>query len=171
MPQVALLAVDGYYLSSAAGFADVLQVANVHRRDQQGPSCDQFEWTFVSARGGPVTASNGLRIETERYDARARYDVVTIPAIFYPGYKPFAKLLDGQAETCGWLRAQWKGGAWIGANCTGTFLLGIATGNLEPVASVLQRDLGGAQQRHIMRAIGVLVSIRDPIAPGFDFLG
>jgi transcriptional regulator GlxA family with amidase domain len=123
MRQVALLAVDGCYLSCAAGIADVLQVANVHLREQQGPDCRPFECTFVSASGGTVIATNGMRIETERLDARRGYDVVAIPAIFYPGYKPFARFLDCQTEACAWLRTQWHAGAWIGANCTGTFLL------------------------------------------------
>ena len=50
-------------------------------------------------------------------------DVVLIPAIHYPGFKPFVRFLDRQAETYAWLRAQWTAGAWIGANCTGTFML------------------------------------------------
>lgn len=123
MPHVALLAVDGFYLSCAAGLADVLQVGNVHLRQQQGAAAQPFEWTFVSARGGPVSASNGMRIETARLDARARYDIVAIPAIFYPGYKPFAALLSRQGEACDWLRAQWTAGAVIGATCTGVFVL------------------------------------------------
>ena len=123
MPKIAILAIDGCYLSCAAGFADVLQVANVHLALQQGPTCQPFEWTFVSVRGGPMAASNGLPIATERIGSEPRFDVIMIPAMLYPGYKTFAALLDRQHEISGWLQEQWSGGAWIGANCTGTFLL------------------------------------------------
>ena len=121
--QVAILAVEGCYASCAAGFADVLQVANVHLRQQQGVSCRPFEWSFVSPDGGPVAASNGMWIETQSCGYRARFDLIAIPAIHYPGFKPFVQFLDRQVETYEWLRSQWNAGAWIGANCTGTFML------------------------------------------------
>jgi transcriptional regulator GlxA family with amidase domain len=123
MPNVAILAVEGCYVSCAAGFADVLQVANVHLRQQQGTGCRPFEWSFVSPDGGPVAASNGMQIETQPFSRRPRFDMIAIPAIHYPGFKPFVRFLDGQARTYEWLRAQWNAGAWIGANCTGTFML------------------------------------------------
>ena len=40
-----------------------------------------------------------------------------------PGLQAVRSLPRQQAETYAWLRAQWTAGAWIGANCTGTFLL------------------------------------------------
>ncbi len=123
MPSVAILVVDGCYASCAAGFADVLQVANAHLRHQQGAGGRPFECSFVSLDGGPVASSNGMRIETQPYAGRRRFDVIIIPAIHYPGFKPFARFLDRQQKTHEWLRAQWKAGAWIGANCTGTFVL------------------------------------------------
>lgn len=123
MPSVAILAVEDCYVSCAAGFADVLQAANAHLRHQQGADCRPFEWRFLSADGGPVAASNGLQFETQPYRWRARFDVVVIPAIHYPGFKPFVRFLDRQTTTYEWLRAQWNAGAWIAANCTGTFML------------------------------------------------
>jgi transcriptional regulator GlxA family with amidase domain len=123
MTHVAILAVEGCYVSCAAGFADVLQAANAHLRQQQGPGSRPFEWSFVSAGGGPVAASNGMNVETRPLAWRERFDVVAVPAIHYPGFKPFVSFLDRQADLYAWLRAQWAAGAWIGANCTGTFLL------------------------------------------------
>jgi transcriptional regulator GlxA family with amidase domain len=123
MPSVAVLAVEGCYVSCAAGFADVLQAANAHLRQQQGSASRPFEWSFVSAEGGPVAASNGMHIETQRLGSRRRFDAVVIPAIHYPGFKPFVRFLDQQTDTYAWLRAQWHAGALIGANCTGTFML------------------------------------------------
>lgn len=123
MPFVAILAVEGCYVSCAAGFADVLQAANAHLRQQQGPGCRPFEWSFVSAEGGSVAASNGMHIETQPLRSRRRFDVAMVPAIHYPGFKPFVRFLDHQTAIYEWLRSQWNAGAWVGANCTGTFML------------------------------------------------
>jgi transcriptional regulator GlxA family with amidase domain len=123
MPDVAILVVDGCYASCAAGFADVFQVANVHLRHQQGAGGRPFECSFVSPDGGPVATSSGVPIDTQAYGGRRRFDVITSPAIHYPGFKPFVRFLDQQSKTYEWLRAQWNAGAWIGANCTGTFVL------------------------------------------------
>jgi transcriptional regulator GlxA family with amidase domain len=120
---VAILAVEGCYVSCAAGFADVLQAANAHLRQQRGGAGRPFEWSFVSADGAPVAASNGMRIEVRPLGWRRRFDVVAVPAIHYPGFKPFVRFLDEQDAVYAWLRSQWRAGAWIGANCTGTFLL------------------------------------------------
>ena len=122
-PSVAILAVEGCYLSCAAGFADVFQAANAHLRQQQGDNGRLFEWTFVSAKGGHVVASNGMHIDTQRIAGRRRFDVVAVPAIHYPGFKPFVQFLDQQTASYDWLRSQWRSGAWIAANCTGTFML------------------------------------------------
>ena len=77
----------------------------------------------MSADGGAVAGSNGLLLATQPLNTRALHEVVVVPAIHYPGFKPFVHLLDGQARICDWLCAQWQRGAWIGANRTGTFLL------------------------------------------------
>ena len=123
MPTVAILAVDGCYASCAAGFADVLQAANAHRRQQQGSGGRPFEWCFISPNGGPVAASNGMQIETQPFGCGPRFEGVVIPAIHYPGFKLFSRFLDQQGATYEWLRSQWRAGALIGANCTGTFML------------------------------------------------
>jgi hypothetical protein len=43
----------------------LLQAANAHRRQQQGPDRKSFEWRFVSPDGEPIPGSNGMHIETE----------------------------------------------------------------------------------------------------------
>jgi transcriptional regulator GlxA family with amidase domain len=123
MTRVAILCFEGTYLSCAAGFADLLQVANVHLRDAWASAFSPFEWSFLSEDGARVAASSGLTIETQRLDNSGRHDAVLIPALHYPGYKRFARFLDDRSSVYAWLRAQWQSGAWIGANCTGTFLL------------------------------------------------
>jgi transcriptional regulator GlxA family with amidase domain len=162
MPQVALLAADGCYISCAAGFADVLQVANVHLREQQGSAGELFDWTFVSARGGRVVTSNGMPIETARLDARPGYDAIAIPAIFYPGYKPFARFLERQVEICDWLRAEWQAGARIGANCTGTFLLaqsGLLDGRVATTTWWLDRQFRSRYPRVRLEYRSVLTEV------------
>ena len=123
MHHVAILAVEGCYVSYAAAFADVLQAANAHLRQQQGPSGRSFKWSFVLVDGGAVAGSNGLVLATQPVYAHTFPEVVVVRAIHYPGFKPFVRFLAGQARIYDWLREQWQHGAWIGANCTVTFLL------------------------------------------------
>lgn len=123
MPRAAILTFDGCYVSSAGGFADILQIANSHLRRQQGAAAAQFEWHFVSSSGNPIVASNGLQLQTQKLEPRERYDLVFIPSLNYGGQRQFDQILDRLADTSDWLVAQWRAGAWIAANCTGTFIL------------------------------------------------
>ncbi|MDM0111244.1 helix-turn-helix domain-containing protein [Variovorax sp. J22R133] len=123
MPRAAILAFDGCYASSLGGFADVLQVANSHLRRQQGASAALFEWRFASLSGEAIAASNGLLLSTHKIGAREHYDLVFIPSLHYAGHRQFDQLLKGQPATCAWLASQWRRGAWLAANCTGTFIL------------------------------------------------
>jgi transcriptional regulator GlxA family with amidase domain len=122
MPRIGILCFKDTYLSCAAGFADVLGVGNVHLREAR-VQAEPFECMFLSETGGPVSANGGLSIGTQAAATVGVLDVVVIPAIHYPGYKHFARFLDERDETYAWLNSQWRRGAWIGANCTGTFLL------------------------------------------------
>lgn len=123
MPRAAILTFDECYASSVGGFADILQVANSHLRRQQGTAAAQFEWRFVSSSGNPIVASNGLQLQTHKLEPSERYDLVFIPSLHYGGQGQFDQILDRLADTSDWLVAQWRAGAWIAANCTGTFIL------------------------------------------------
>ena len=123
MPRAAILTFDECYASSVGGFADILQIANSHLRRQQGAAAAQFEWHFVSSSGNPIVASNGLQLQTQKLEPRERYDLVFIPSLHYGGQRQFDQILDRLADTSDWLVAQWRAGAWIAANCTGTFIL------------------------------------------------
>ena len=123
MPRAAILTFDECYASSVGGFADILQIANSHLRRQQGAAAAQFEWHFVSSSGNPIVASNGLQLQTHKLEPRERYDLVFIPSLHYGGQRQFDQILDRLADTSDWLVAQWRAGAWIAANCTGTFIL------------------------------------------------
>lgn len=123
MPRAAILAFDECYASSVGGFADVLQVANAHLRRQQGEPALQFEWRFVSLSGGPILASNGLQLQTQKLEPQEHFDLVFIPSLHHGGRERFDYVLSQQAELKNWLIAQWQSGAWLAANCTGTFIL------------------------------------------------
>lgn len=130
MHRAAILAFDGCYASSLGGFADLLQVANSHLRLQQGKAAKMFEWRFVCLTGESVSASNGLQLTVTRAGPRERYDVIFIPSLFYPGRKAFDRIIAEQKIACEWLSAQWRSGAVLAANCTGTFVLA-STGLLD----------------------------------------
>ncbi|WP_454651123.1 GlxA family transcriptional regulator [Bradyrhizobium liaoningense] len=123
MPRAAILAYDGCYASSVGGFADLLQIANSHLRRQNAGEAAYYEWQFVSLNGRDVVASNGLPLRTESIDRRQPFELIFIPSLHYAGRKVFDRLLKSQRPVCSWLVEQWQGGAWLAANCTGTFVL------------------------------------------------
>jgi transcriptional regulator GlxA family with amidase domain len=130
MPVAAILGFDDVYASVLGGYADMLQVANAHLRKQGGRDAGQFEWHFLSADGQPVRASNGLELAMQPLPPRRRYDLVFIPSLHYRGWRQFQSFLGRQQVVRDWLVHQWSQGAWLSANCTGTFLLA-DTGLLE----------------------------------------
>lgn len=123
MPTAAILGFNDAYASVIGGFADMLQVANSHMRKQGAQPGGLFEWHFVSDKGQAVRASNGLELAMRPISTNFHYDLVLIPSLHYRGWAEFQRFLSDQIEVCNWLTKQWGGGAWIGANCTGTFLL------------------------------------------------
>ncbi|MES2126347.1 MAG: helix-turn-helix domain-containing protein [Pseudomonadota bacterium] len=130
MPVAAILGFDDAYASVLGGFADMLQVANAHLRKQGARESALFEWQFLSADGQPVRASNGLSLAMHALPPRRKFDLVFIPSVHYRGWRPFCAFLARQQVLRDWLVAQWQQGAWLSANCTGTFLLA-DTGLLE----------------------------------------
>lgn len=123
MPVAAILGFDDVYASVLGGFADMLQVANAHMRKQGARDAGLFEWQFLSVDGQPVRASNGLELAMRPLPPRRQFDLVFIPSLHYRGWRPFESFLGRQQEVREWLVQQWKQGAWLSANCTGTFLL------------------------------------------------
>ena len=123
MPTAAILGFDDSYASVIGGFADMLQVANAHMRKQGTRSSGLFEWHFLSATGQPVRASNGLELAMRPLPSNKNYDLVFIPSLHYRGWRQFQQFLKNQVVMRDWLIKQWKHGAWLSANCTGTFLL------------------------------------------------
>lgn len=123
MPTVAILGFDDSYASVIGGFADMLQVANAHMSKQGMPLAGLFEWHFVSQNGLPVRASNGLELSMRSLPKDQYYDLIFIPSLHYRGWQNFQRFLASQIAVRDWLVKQWLHGAWLCANCTGTFLL------------------------------------------------
>ncbi|WP_137818359.1 GlxA family transcriptional regulator [Pseudomonas sp. 2FG] len=123
MPTAAILGFDDSYASVIGGFADMLQVANAHMRKQGMPAAGLFEWHFISQNGLSVRASNGLELAMRALPQDQYYDLVFIPSLHYRGWQQFQRFLDSQTAVRDWLIKQWQQGAWLCANCTGTFLL------------------------------------------------
>lgn len=123
MPTVAILGFDDSYASVIGGFADMLQVANAHMSKQGMPATGLFEWHFISQSGLAVRTSNGLELSMRPLPSSQSYDLVFIPSLHYRGWQRFRQFLDTQIVVREWLIKQWEQGAWLCANCTGTFLL------------------------------------------------
>lgn len=123
MTTAAILGFDDSYASVIGGYADMLQVANAHLRKQGAPTSSLFEWHFISGTGQPVRASNGLELAMRPLPRNRHYDLVFIPSFHYRGWESFQQFLGNQIVVRDWLVKQWKHGAWLSANCTGTFLL------------------------------------------------
>lgn len=129
MPTAGILCFEGCYASVVGGFADLMQVANAHLR-KSAPQAALYTWDFLSASGGAVHASNGLEFSTKAIPPRKKYDVLFIPSFHYRGKNELTKFLDRCAPAVQWLTEQWTQGAYLAANCTGTFVLA-STGLLD----------------------------------------
>ncbi|TPG76163.1 GlxA family transcriptional regulator [Pseudomonas arsenicoxydans] len=123
MPTAAILGFDDSYASVIGGFADMLQVANAHMARQGMPPSGLFEWHFISQSGQPVRTSNGLELAMRPLPQNQNYDLVFIPSLHYRGWQHFQQFLANQVTVRDWLIKQWEQGAWLCANCTGTFVL------------------------------------------------
>ena len=111
-------------VSCAAGFADVLQAANAHLRHQQGSDLPALRMVF-RFRGRRVRwpPATGCRSRPSHWTAAAGSTSSPFPRSTIPASSRSSGSWTSRPQTYEWLRSQWKAGAWIGANCTGTFML------------------------------------------------
>ena len=125
MAKAAILLLDNAYGSNIFGLLEVFQVALAHLRRQNPEAAPVFEWDLVSRRAGEALPLNTQvpLTPTAAITDKTRYDLIYVPALYYPGGTAFYEWLEQQTETAAWLREQWKNGAKLAATCTGTFML------------------------------------------------
>ncbi|MBA5607435.1 helix-turn-helix domain-containing protein [Duganella sp. FT3S] len=123
MPATGIVCFDGCYASVVGGFADLMQVANAHMRKADVSPSLLYTWDFLSMLGGPIRASNSLSLSTLPISPNQCYDIIFIPSFHYTGQDELTKFLSAALPVSEWLCRQWESGAFLAANCTGTFLL------------------------------------------------
>jgi len=135
--RLGLLALDGCMLSSLAGPADALHVAQVLvdiRAPANAPRCESpiFESVIFSARGaGRVRTASGAEISgIAPLGRNARFDLVLVPGIDHHRPREILDLQEHFAPELAALRALHLRGTRIAATCSGTFLLAM-TGLLD----------------------------------------
>lgn len=132
--RIAIVAVEGSLLSAIAGLSDLFWITNQALRAppegmEQGlaiPSGLAFETRIVSADGQPLRDPQGRLIPVDEGFAVAKeYDVVLVTgmALGADGLPPMSESIQQAAH---WLQQSHQQGAWVGAACAGTFVLGEA---------------------------------------------
>jgi transcriptional regulator GlxA family with amidase domain len=144
-----LLALDGCMLSSLAGPADALRVAQTLANIRLPGSAPRFESTVFSARGAEsVTTESGIRIAgITPLDQCPAFDLVLVPGINH--HRP-RELLDRRAEfepELTAIRTLHLRGTRIAATCSGTYLLAMS-GLLDGHRATTSWWLAGAFRRH-----------------------
>lgn len=110
--RIVVLVVEHFNMAATVGFLDPFRAANY--LDGKG----YFKWEVVSEKGGPVTASNGMVIETRPLAevSGQRRDIVCVSSSWTPEAHRSAQL---HAALWRWAR----GGATMAALDTGAFIL------------------------------------------------
>ena len=126
--RLGLLAMDGCMLSSLAGPADALRVAQVLAEIRSPYDAPRFESTIFSARGAKsVVTESGIEIGGIKPLSKSmRFDLILVPGINH--HRP-RDLLDRRAEfepEFAALRAMHLRGSRIAATCSGTYLLAMS---------------------------------------------
>lgn len=122
--RIALVAFDDCLASGVIGSLDLFQAANAINAHMRPEAAPIFRVQIVSLDGANVRAASGVRLPV---DASLR-DAAPAQAVIVPGLS----LIDPEALVAGvernrglsaWLHAQHAQGVWLGASCTGSFLL------------------------------------------------
>ena len=124
MHQMFLIAYDNCYASSLSNLPDLFTIALSHWRQQRGNEMPPIVWQTLSTDGGAVRSASGLNIHPDG-GLQAMHDqaIVVIPAMNYPGDRPFKAFLASHAPLLDWLREAHAQGATLCAHCTSSFIL------------------------------------------------
>lgn len=121
MVKVAVIIDGNSVLSSLSGIIDTFAMANLlwqqSHPDNQEPL---FVTETVTRDGNPALCYGTITIPADKsiYDI-GQSEIVLLPAII----SPHGSLLKAYKDIGAWLNIQYEKGAWIGAACTGTFIL------------------------------------------------
>jgi transcriptional regulator GlxA family with amidase domain len=132
--RIAIVAVEGSLLSAIAGLSDLFWITNQALRTPpegatQGleiPPGLAFETRIVSANGKPLCDPQGRLIPVDEGFAVAQaYDAVLVAgmALGADGLPPMSASIEQAAR---WFQQSHQQGAWVGAACAGSFVLGEA---------------------------------------------
>ena len=147
--RLGLMALDGCMLSSLAGPADALRVAQVLGEIRSPATAPRFESVVFSARGAKrVRTESGIEISGIKPLARnAQFDLVIIPGINH--HRP-REILDRRAEfepELAAMRSLHLRGTRLAATCSGTFLLAMS-GLLDGHRATTSWWMANAFRRH-----------------------
>lgn len=132
--RIAIFAVEGSLVSAIAGLSDLFWITNqALRAPPEGaapglalPAGAVFETRIVSADGQPLRDPQGRLIPVDgAFPAPQDCDAVLVTgmALGPDGLPPLSASVQQAAH---WLRHVHQHGAWVGAACAGTFVLGEA---------------------------------------------
>jgi len=121
---ITLLAFDECLASAVIGAKDLFGAANMIAAQLDARAAVPFQTRLVSPDGAPVRAAGGYWIQPDG----ALADAPPAQAIVVPGISVVERdvlvcALERLQPLSGWLRLQHRGGSWIAASCTGSFIL------------------------------------------------
>lgn len=122
--RISLLAFDRCLASGVVGPADLFYAANVVAQKLRPEGGPLFSVQVLSYDGRAVRAASGCRLDADGAIERAApAHVVLVPGISVVEPDELIAAVERCGAWAGWLREQYRRGAWLAASCSGTFVL------------------------------------------------
>lgn len=122
--RVSLLAFDDCLASAVIGAKDLLCSANMIARQLDPAAPAPFEIQILSIDGKPVCSISGDRIGADAaIAASSPAQLIMVPGLSVIDSEVLLAALSRLQPVAHWLKVQYDAGSWIGASCTGVFLL------------------------------------------------
>jgi len=155
MTDIAFLLPPGFFTSGVTGLIDAFMLANRQMATRGGPG---LRCVLLSADGGPVAASSGLRLAADGSFAELRAgEVIIVPGVMFDDVASFERVLASHADLVARLRGWREAGHVLAAHCTGVALLAEA-GVLDGLAATTHwEDLDE------LRALRPAVTVREGV--------
>ncbi|MBG6120015.1 MULTISPECIES: GlxA family transcriptional regulator [unclassified Sphingobium] len=144
MPDFALIALPGAYLSSVGAFSDSYLLArdrvdHIYRDQVKGGM--ETRLRILSIDGGPVMLSDGTSLKADgATDGEVLFGFIWLPAFRVGGLRQLKQRLADNQPLVDWLKRQQQAGAVIGASGAASTLLmaaGLTRGLTVPIARAL----------------------------------